>query len=93
MESAVGAHLLNTAPLDGIEVAWWREGSAEVDFVLHAGGRTTAIEVKSGFSSPPRGLIVFQRQFPRARTLRVGPGSGGVALDLFLSRPAAEWLT
>ncbi len=92
VESAVGAHLLNTAPLDGIEVAWWREGAEEVDFVLHAGGRITAIEVKSGFSSPPRGLGVFQRQFPRARTLLVGPGSGGVALDLFLSRPAAEWL-
>ena len=91
VESAVGAHLLNTAALDGIEVAYWREGAAEVDFVLHAGGRITAIEVKSALSSPPAGLRAFQRQFPKARTLLVGPGAG-VPLELFLSRPAAEWL-
>lgn len=92
VESAVGAHLLNTAPFAGIEVAYWREGTAEVDFVLHAHGRLTAIEVKSTFSSPPRGLGVFQRHFPKARTLLVGPGSA-VPLDVFLSRPAADWLS
>ncbi|MEI8241384.1 MAG: hypothetical protein WCI22_18390 [Actinomycetota bacterium] len=77
--------------LDGIEVAYWREGAAEVDFVLHAGGRITAIEVKSALSSPPAGLRAFQQQFPKARTLLAGPGAG-VPLELFLSRPAAEWL-
>ena len=77
------------AALDGIEVAYWREGAAEVDFVLHAGGRITAIEVKSALSSPPAGLRAFQRQFPKARTLLVGPGSGG-ALALFLSPPPAD---
>lgn len=91
VESAVGAHLLNTAPQDAIEVAYWRDGAAEVDFVPHTGGRITAIEVKSTFSAPPRGLAVFQRHFPKARTLLVGPGSG-VPVEIFLSRPAAEWL-
>lgn len=92
VESCVGAHLLNTAPVDGIEVSWWREGSAEVDFVLHAGQHLTAIEVKTAFSAPPRGLAAFRAQFPRARTLVVGAGSGAIALEDFLARPATGWL-
>ena len=42
VESAVGAHLLNSAPADGVDVSWWREGDAEVDFVLRAGEHITA---------------------------------------------------
>lgn len=92
VESAVGAHLLNTAPADGLSVSWWREGPDEVDFVLHAGGRITAVEVKSTFSSETRGIGSFQRHFPRSRALVVGPGSGSIPLETFLSRPAAAWL-
>ncbi len=92
VESCVGAHLLNTAPADGVEVAYWREGPAEVDFVLYAAGRVTAIEVKSSFSGPVRGLDAFRAHFPHAHTLEVGPGSGSVPLEVFLERPAAAWL-
>lgn len=92
VESCVGAHLLNTAPFDDVEVSWWREGDAEVDFVLHAGTSVTAIEVKSAFSAPPRGLAAFRRHFPHAHTLLVGAGSGAIPLENFLARPAAAWL-
>lgn len=92
VESCVGAHLLNTAPADGVEVSWWREGVAEVDFVVHAGRRVTAIEVNSGFSAPPRGLVAFKRHFPNALALVVGAGSGAIPLEDFLGRPAADWL-
>lgn len=91
VESAVGAHLANTAAEPGIEVTYWRDGDAEVDFVLHAGSRTTAIEVKSTLVAPPRGMSVFQQRFGPTRALIVGPG--GVPIDTFLSRPAAFWLT
>ena len=47
VESAVGAHLLNTAA-SGIPLYYWRDGSNEVDFVLQRGPRSVAIEVKSG---------------------------------------------
>ena len=47
VESAVGAHLLNTAP-PGIETSYWRERNQDVDFVLHQGDRVLPIEVKSG---------------------------------------------
>lgn len=93
VESCVGAHLLNTAPADGVEVSWWREGNAEVDFVLHVGRKVTAIEVKSAFSAPPRGLIAFRTHFPHARGLLVGAGAGAIPIDDFLARPAIEWLT
>jgi predicted AAA+ superfamily ATPase len=92
VESCVGAHLLNTAPAEGVDVAWWRAGDAEVDFVLHAGRRVTAVEVKSGFSASPRGLIAFRSHFPHARALVVGAGSGAIPLGDFLARPAADWL-
>ena len=92
VESGVGAHLLNTAPPDAIEVSYWREGGAEVDFVLHAGGQVTGIEVKSNFSASTKGLGAFKAQLPRARTLIVGAGSGAIGIEEFLSRPASWWL-
>ena len=33
VESAVGAHLLNTAS-SGMQITYWREGNKEVDFVV-----------------------------------------------------------
>lgn len=92
VESCVGAHLLNTAADDGLSVSWWRDGSDEVDFVLHAGAAVVGIEVKSVYSAPPRGLTAFRSHFPRARTLVVGAGSGAIPLEEFLSRPASAWL-
>jgi predicted AAA+ superfamily ATPase len=92
VESCVGAHLLNTAADAGLNVSWWRDGAAELDFVLHAGTSILGIEVKSVFSAPPRGLAAFKAHFPTARTLVVGAGSGAIPLDAFLCRPAAEWL-
>jgi predicted AAA+ superfamily ATPase len=92
VESAVGAHLLNTAPADGVDVSWWRDGNAEVDFVLRAGEHITAIEVKSAFSAPPRGLAAFQKAYPRARALVVGAGSGSIPLETFFERSAGAWV-
>ena len=89
VESAVGAHLLNTATTD-IRVHYWREGALEVDFVLRRGPRVMAIEVKSG---PRRGrlsgLEAFRSRFDPYRTLVVG--EGGVPLSEFFSVPAAHW--
>ncbi len=48
MESAVGAHLANAAAAGECELSYWRERNHEVDFVVQAGRRLTAIEVKSG---------------------------------------------
>lgn len=90
VESAVGAHLLNTAS-DDCQVLYWRESPHEVDFVLTNGRKLTALEVKSGSGyAPPKGLAIFAEKFQGARTLIVG--EGGVPLTEFLTLPADHWL-
>jgi hypothetical protein len=84
VESAVGAHLVSLAQREGAEVRYWRDGSAEVDFVVARGRAVTAIEVKSGAGGAAdyRGLEVFGSRFPGSDTLLVG--SGGTPLETFL---------
>ncbi len=91
VESCVGAHLLNTSMGSGIEVTYWRDRSQEVDFVLHQGAKTVAIEVKSGGrkQSLP-GMEAFAKQFKPKRQLLVG--GQGIPLEEFLVQPAAYWL-
>ena len=90
VESAVGAHLINTA-FDEIAVQYWRESPDEVDFVLTNRRKLVAIEVKSGTKfAAPKGLSVFTGKFREASQLIVG--EGGVSLAEFLSHPAADWL-
>ncbi|MEE4378408.1 MAG: ATP-binding protein [Candidatus Competibacteraceae bacterium] len=90
VESAVGAHLCNTAP-DNCQIHYWRESPNEVDFVLTSGRKLVAIEVKSGTAfAPPKGLSVFAGKFTQARSIVVG--EGGISLTEFLSRPTEDWL-
>ena len=89
VESAVGAHLFNTAT-DNIRLYYWRDGAHEVDFVLQRGTRVIAVEVKSGLNTKPvRGMAEFVRRFSSSRSLLVG--EGGVPLDEFLTVPASHW--
>ena len=90
VESAVGAHLHNTATPE-CRIHYWRDGTNEVDFVLERGERLTAIEVKSG-SVPGviRGMAAFQKSFGECRQLLIG--DGGIPLAEFLSYPTEHWL-
>ena len=89
VESAVGAHLLNTASAR-TEVRYWRDGDDEVDFVLRRGPRTVAIEVKSGRRRARRsGLAEFERRFSPEATFVV---EVDVTLGEFLSQPADHWV-
>ena len=89
VESAVGAHLFNTAASD-IRLRYWRESPHEVDFVLCRGPRLVAVEVKSGpRRGPLRGLETFAERFRPRRSLLVG--EGGTPLHEFLAAPAEAW--
>ncbi len=89
VESAVGAHLFNTAASD-VRLHYWRESPHEVDFVLRRGPRLVAVEVKSGpRRGPLRGLETFAERFRPRRSLLVG--EGGVPLPEFLAAPAGAW--
>lgn len=90
-ESAVGAHLVNSATSTKTEVFYWRERGKEVDFVLRSGRNVVAIEVKSGRrrESLP-GMEEFSGSFKPKRRLLIG--GQGIPVEEFLSRPAAHWL-
>lgn len=89
VESAVGAHLYNTARPD-TRLYYWRDGSHEVDFVLERGPRIIAVEVKSGIKNLNfRGMEIFNQRFRPYRSLLVG--EGGIGLNEFLTVSANHW--
>jgi uncharacterized protein len=91
IESAVGAHLANAAAAGECELYYWRERGEEVDFVVKAHSRLTAIEVKSGRAPQAHsGTAAFAAAFKTKRTLLVG--GDGITVEGFLSRPVSEWL-
>lgn len=92
VESAVGAHLANAAMRGECALHYWRERNREVDFVVRAGRRLTAIEVKSGRAPQAHpGTAAFVQAFKPKRTLLVG--GDGIALGDFLMQPVAHWVT
>jgi predicted AAA+ superfamily ATPase len=92
VESAVGGHLANAAMRGECTLHYWRERNHEVDFVVKAGRRLTAIEVKSGRAPQAHpGTAAFVQAFKPQRTLLVG--GDGIALQDFLSRPVSDWVS
>jgi len=91
IESAVGAHLVNTAIGIGISVTYWRARNLEVDFVLQRGDALVAIEVKSGGRKQTLpGIAAFDKtHHPTAKLL---VGGQGIPIDEFLQAPASHWL-
>ena len=90
VESAVGAHLLNTK--DDLDLFYWREGNYEVDFILQSGDKLIPIEVKS--STKPaslKGIEKFSHKFPCHQILTVG--GQGIPLETFLSKQPSYWFT
>lgn len=87
VETAVGAHLLNSGYVPG----YWRERNREVDFVVETPTGVTALEVTSARrkDSLP-GLGEFAARYPEARTLLVG--GQGIPLEEFLLSDPARWL-
>ena len=90
-ESAVGAHLLNATVAGECELFYWRDNNREVDFVVRKGKRLTAIEVKrGGILASFHGLDAFSKAYRPTKSLIVG--TGGIALDRFLSTPVDDWI-
>lgn len=91
VESAVGAHLLNSTMGTNIGTSYWRERNQEVDFVLGRGKTAVAVEVKSGRRKGVLpGVEAFGKQFSPGRKLQVG--GQGIPLEEFLLQPAEYWL-
>ena len=91
IESAIGAHLANAAAAGECELYYWRDRGQEVDFVVKAHARVTAIEVKSGRAPQAHpGTAAFTEAFKVKRTLLVG--GDGIPVEEFLNRPVSQWL-
>lgn len=91
VESAVGAHLANAAAAGECDVFYWREGAAEVDFVVRSGRSITAIEVKSSrVGTKHSGMEAFSNAFRPKRKLLIGPD--GIQVEEFLASPATHWV-
>lgn len=89
VESAVGAHLLNSSTPE-YHLHYWRENNSEVDFVMTRGPRIVAFKVKSDARKPrTSGLVRFSEHFDVQKTVVIG--GGGLPLSEFLSVPAWEW--
>lgn len=69
VESAVGAHLLSYAGAD-LEISYWNEGHAEVDYIIRWGNQVLALEVKSGHDKIT-GLKNFSAKYPNAQLLQL----------------------
>jgi len=92
VESAVGAHLLNSSMGTTAEVFYWRDRGREVDFVVRLGKRVVALEVKSGASKGALpGMEAFARAFRPQRSLLIG--GDGLSLERFFQMPATELFT
>ncbi|MBE9601287.1 ATP-binding protein [Pedobacter sp. MC2016-24] len=83
VESAIGAHLVNSALTEGFKIYYWRERNEEVDFVLERRNKVIAIEVKSGADQSNTGLNQFQKQFKPDKILLIG--KTGLSVADFLS--------
>lgn len=91
VESAVGAHLAN-AEMTGLgSLYYWRDHNREVDFVFKIGRKLTAIEVKSGRAPDTLpGMMAFSGVYKPNRKLLVG--TGGIAVENFLSETVEHWI-
>lgn len=78
-EAVVGAHLYR---LPG-ELMYWRDGHAEVDYVLKIDGNVIGIEVKSGRRKRQNGILAFKKTYPKARIVTLDWSSG----EKFLASP------
>ena len=88
VESCIGAHLINNAPLCNYKLLYWRDGNDEVDFVITRGEEICGIEVKSGLRTTNQGMPVFKTKYPKAKMYVVSAipsdNSGCIKLEEFL---------
>ena len=94
VETAVGAHLWSHADPD--ELGWWRDGNAEVGWVIRPGKlmrsreAPMAIQVATGDRRATPGTVDFTHTHRGARSLTIG--TGGIDLEAFLSSHPRDWL-
>ncbi|MDR1456182.1 MAG: ATP-binding protein [Tannerella sp.] len=88
VESAVGAHLINSGLKYRFNVYYWNQGNYEVDYVIEKGNEIVVLEVKSGKDSTNLGLSLFNDEFHPRGLYTVG--TNGIPLERFLGMNPAD---
>lgn len=88
VESAIGAHLINSGLQHRFNTFYWNQGNAEVDYVIEKRNKIIALEVKSGRGSTGKGLALFENEFHPHGIYLIG--TNGIPLDQFLSMNPAD---
>lgn len=90
VESAIGAHLLNSTRGKKIEIFYWLERNQEVDFLMRSGKDLVCLEGKSGrVRQRLSGMMAFTKAFKVKRQLLIG--QEGIPLKEFLTKPVEYW--
>lgn len=71
VEQSLGAFLLNQSRINNFDLFYWREGNAEVDFVLRKNKRIVTVEVKSGKVKYHEGLEIFSRKYKPYKSILI----------------------
>jgi len=91
VETAVGAHLINSTRGKKAEVFYWLDRNQEVDFVIRSGKDLVCFEIKSGRTRQRlSGMSAFTKAHKPKRQLLVG--QEGIPLEDFLMSPVERWL-
>jgi predicted AAA+ superfamily ATPase len=88
VESAIGAHLLNSSLTDGFRLHYWRHRNDEIDFVMEKRGQLVGLEIKSGSHQKSSGMKAFQSQFKPGKLMLVG--DSGLPWQEFLQLDPAQ---
>lgn len=90
VESAIGAHLLNTAEEQDYQVFYWRERNDEVDFIVVTDEGSVAFEVKSGRRKLNSGMKEFEKIFKPLHSYIIG--TSGISFEDFLKTNVMAWI-
>ena len=88
VESAVGAHILNSSLTNHLQLFYWRENILEVDFILEKNNELIALELKSNDEADFRGLDAFKKLYNPKKTILVG--AKGIPVSEFLQMNPVE---
>lgn len=83
LESAIGAHLLNSSYGTDMEIYYWKDGGKEVDFIIKKGDSILPIQTNISYNKSSLSSIeAFTQKFHPQKKLIIG--EGGMPLDEFL---------
>ena len=82
VESAIGAHLINSSKQGRFKLFYWRDRNNEIDFVLKRKDKIIGLEIKSGYGKKTTGMNEFQKRFNPDKLLLIG--SSGLPWQDFL---------